>query len=111
MNKIIIKRSGIVKEMIVLEASQAIKHLKEGNENSKILPNAILLDLHMYPMDGFEFLAAFDLLPTEIKDIPIYILSSSVDPNDYKKAMKFPYVKDFLHKPLTISDVQNLVPL
>lgn len=58
----------------------------------------IFLDLNMPVMNGWEFL---DALPeVKNKDSKIYILTSSIDPSDQRKADENTYVTSMLEKPL-----------
>lgn len=74
------------------------------------LPRIILLDLNMPIMDGWSFLEHFKKIPlTERKNTFIYIVSSSVDPLDHKRAEKFEEVYSFFVKPLSPDKVQELM--
>lgn len=82
---------------------EALEHLINGlNEGPKYLPDIIFLDLNMPVMDGWEFLESFskiaDVMP---KEVTIYIVTSSMNPNDKKRAETFSYVSNFMVKPLT----------
>ncbi|WP_424962304.1 response regulator [Ekhidna sp.] len=58
----------------------------------------IFLDLNMPVMNGWEFL---DALPqVDNQGNQIYILTSSIDPSDQRKADENPFVTSMLEKPL-----------
>jgi CheY-like chemotaxis protein len=84
------------------EAIAYFEGLSHSLENPIDLPRIIFLDLNMPVMDGWGFLDAFKekfigLFP----DTLIYILTSSLDPEDQLRAAAYSFVKDFISKPIT----------
>lgn len=79
--------------------------LKNTNYSSLI----ILLDIQMPIMDGFEFLDEFArLLDEEAKEkIEIFVLSSTLDSDEIKKATENKYVSDFWNKPFSMETLKN----
>jgi CheY-like chemotaxis protein len=72
-------------------------------------PTIIFLDINMPVMNGWDFLEEFEKIKFRFKSLPrIYLLSSTVDPEDYKKAQKFTLVQDFISKPLSKEALQNI---
>jgi response regulator RpfG family c-di-GMP phosphodiesterase len=60
-------------------------------------------------MNGWDFLEEFEKIRSRFSSLPrIYLLSSTVDPEDYKKAKKFSLVEDFISKPLSKEALQNI---
>jgi CheY-like chemotaxis protein len=83
-------------------AIEALEFLRDKISKNENLPDFIFLDVRMPEMNGFDFLEAFHKLDQEaIKNIHIYMLSSSLDEKDFKRAMSFPSVKGFKSKPLS----------
>ncbi len=78
----------------------AIEHLNAVIAANDQLPDVILLDLNMPILDGWQFLDAFVQFSLP-KDIPIFIVTSSIDPKDIEAAKKYKEVKGYLMKPLT----------
>lgn len=72
-------------------------------------PDLLFLDLNMPIMDGWEFLSAINKHPKYAK-LPIYILTSSIDPTDKARSAEFQNVKGYLVKPLSLKDLQSINP-
>ena len=80
----------------------AINFLKSVCLNDDKLPDIILLDLFMPVMDGWGFLKEYaKLQPRLSREIPIYIVTSSIDPSDIQKSKAIDLVIDFIVKPMT----------
>ena len=75
-----------------------------------MLPDAILLDLNMPVMDGWQFLDEFISLPIT-KEIHIFIMTSSIDPADIEMAGKYKVVKEYIMKPITTQKLDVLCKL
>jgi len=101
--KKVITETNLVKEIDVFyNGLDALKFLESAHLNKEELPDIILLDLFMPVMDGWGFLDEYLLLQSKLnKKIPIYIVSSSIDPADIQKSRKISLVKDFIVKPMT----------
>lgn len=86
-------------------AEKAIETLSNGTN----LPDYIFLDINMPFMDGWEFLETFSKLENPMLErIQIYILSSSIDPDDSDKAEVSKYIKGFISKPLKLEKLSFL---
>jgi len=73
------------------------------------LPQLIFLDLNMPVMGGWEFLECFSSFEySAFNNIKVVLLSSTIDPEDFEKAKKYPMVIDFLSKPISVSMLDNL---
>lgn len=105
--KKVISKTGFSKETETAqngeEALKYFKNIKEA-ENNNTIPQLIFLDLNMPVMGGWEFLDSFSSPEyTDFNEIQIVVLSSTIDPEDLKKAKKYPMVIDFLSKPISVS--------
>jgi response regulator RpfG family c-di-GMP phosphodiesterase len=61
----------------------------------------LLLDINMPNITGWEFLEKFETFTAPVRDhFNIYMLSSSVNPEDIQRAKQNPLVIDFIEKPL-----------
>lgn len=84
------------------KAQWAIDYLLHHKKTIEHLPDVILLDIYMPELDGWGFLQAYDKIKEQlIKQIDIYIISSSNHPTDISRAKAFPEVKAYLEKPVT----------
>jgi len=93
----------------MLDGGIVIEDLEKNVENVSQLPDIVLLDLNMPGFSGWDFLNKFKLLyPYIKKNIDIYIISSSIDRIDHHRSKGYPFVKDFLTKPIQTSHLKAL---
>ena len=104
--KRVIDRSGIVDNVISFQlAEEALTYLK-SEDRAEI--DVIFLDINMPRMNGFEFLEqALNELGPEFSKSVVIMLTTSLNPADKERADKHKVVKAFLHKPLTIEQLQT----
>lgn len=69
-------------------------------------PHLIFLDINMPGMDGWEFLEAFP--SALLGKTEIYMVSSSIDPEDASKAAQHAKVVRFLEKPLGKKQLESV---
>ena len=64
----------------------------------------VLVDIMMPGMDGFQFMEAFDSLDASVKRVTrVFMLSSTLDPRDIKRAANNATVRELLSKPLPVA--------
>lgn len=114
-DQLVIKQ--LLKKVLFIDEVYTTNNGKEGIEwlmaNRKIYPSIIIiLDVQMPVMNGFEFLKAYANLDSELKkDNQIYVLSSTLDPDEIRKIGESIYVTKFLGKPFPIEEFRNKVYL
>lgn len=88
----------------------AINKLIEINLAQKaVLPDYIFLDINMPEMNGWELLEEIGRLKIfSDKTVHIFMLTSSIWPNDIKKAHANQLVEDLISKPITIERVKTI---
>lgn len=99
----LVTSTGFAKKILEADsATDVIEWLSRfGNKPDDSLPGFIFLDLLMPGMNGFEFLDAFDKLPTAIKvRCKIIVFTSTSERENKKKVMQHKTVYDFFNKPL-----------
>jgi two-component system chemotaxis response regulator CheY len=88
---------------------EALAFLKDAGGNHP-LPDIIFLDLNMPITDGWAFLEEFSRFRSGLgKEIRIYVVSSSIDPRDRNRAIKFPEVSDYIEKPVSITKFSEVL--
>ncbi|MGD1841410.1 MAG: response regulator [Thermonemataceae bacterium] len=87
---------------------EAIEGLKPMLSSDQPFPEVILLDLNMPIMDGWEFLDEFITIPRE-KAITIYIVTSSIDPEDIKRVKEYDVVNKYILKPVTVDALKEIL--
>lgn len=72
--------------------------LNSLRNNDEELPNVIFLDINMPRMSGWDFMEEYVKLDL---NIPVYIVTSSINKQDKEKSETYSDVKGFISKPLT----------
>ncbi len=106
----VIKLNESSDEIIMFSsAKEALDYIIDLINHNLQLPQFILLDIRMPNMSGFDFLdklMTFD--PDLFKQTKIYLLSSSIDERDTKKAKNYPLVAGFKGKPLSEEIIKDI---
>ncbi|MBI1266134.1 MAG: response regulator [Cryomorphaceae bacterium] len=106
--KRMIESTSFCDELLVYRnGREALDSLNAMAKEEIELPSVIFLDINMPVLDGWQFLEEFEKIMNE-KIINIFILSSSIDPQDLKKAELFESIREFIHKPIRYSDLAKV---
>ncbi|TWR27550.1 response regulator [Mucilaginibacter pallidiroseus] len=94
--------------MQFINGQEAINFLSNP-ENGDKLPDVIFVDINMPVMNGWEFTRSFEEIKPRLgKNIPVYMVSSSVDLNDIQRAKINPTLKDYIMKPINTTHLTNI---
>jgi len=113
-SQLLLKRTGFSAEVITaIDGSDALDYFSNlfaDNPNAvEQAPELILLDINMPVMNGWEFLQEYvPLYGEKLNKTRIVILSSTIDPEDFALAKKYPVVIQFISKPLSIENLEEL---
>ncbi len=94
--------------MIFHNGHEAIEFLRPRVIKGENLPEIILLDLNMPIMDGWQFLDELMTIPS-VKKITIFIITSSIDPNDMEKVKKYGAVSNYFIKPINADQLKIIM--
>jgi CheY-like chemotaxis protein len=108
-NSGLLKLSGIGGEINTFNScTEAFLQLQKRADELKSKRVVLLLDIQMPSMNGFDCVEKLKDLPRDIRSIlEIYMLSSSIDRNDIKRAEEHPDIKKILEKPLDVYQLKR----
>lgn len=90
---------AVEKIHVCSNGEEGIYHLKQVLNNADELPDVIFLDINMPMMDGWQFLDEYVQIAKD-RNIAIFMVSSSVDEEDIKRAKEYKVVSDYIIKPI-----------
>ena len=114
-NQYIINDAGVCNHIqTAINGIEALAYLRKAGEENQSesfpKPDIIFLDINMPKMNGFEFLAEYKNLDERLKSkVLIVMLTTSLNPEDQKKAKAFNEVNEYKHKPLTYEMLKEII--
>ncbi|MBV8388262.1 MAG: response regulator [Mucilaginibacter sp.] len=90
--------------------SLVLDYIEEHKFEPEKLPDLIFVDLNMPQFSGWDFLKRMEQMQHEIsKDIPVFVISSSLRPADKATSSKYPFVHDFISKPVNGEEIDRII--
>lgn len=114
-HRIHLTKAGVCNHIrVAYDGAMALEYIensaKKGNESDYPKANLIFLDINMPRVNGFEFLEAYQKLDEKLKsEIVIVMLTTSLNPDDEKRAMATKEVTEFHSKPLTDRSIKEII--
>lgn len=108
--RVLNKMQCVEKIEVAHDGVEALEFLKSIKNKLGLKPAIIFLDVNMPKMNGWEFLNEYEKLDEADKaEIIIVMLTSSLNPDDEKKAKSYNCVSGFLNKFLEEESVNKIL--
>ena len=108
-NQMLLEDLAVTERVLVANNGRQALEMIQRQCGEGYCPALILLDINMPVMNGFEFLAAYERLDFEHKQLVVIVmLTTSLHPSDTHRLQEVP-IQGFLNKPLTEQMVGDLL--
>ena len=109
-NAVLKKRPFAATISLFESADEGMSYIQQNySEKQDELKTVLLLDINMPLKNGWEFMNDFEMLDATIREqFRVFMLSSSIDENDFSRASQNPNVQNYIVKPLTVEKISNL---
>ena len=110
LTKIRLRRYELGEDIITFQNGiEAVEYLKVNSKDKNELPDIILLDINMPGMNGWDFVKKFKKMKLSLKkEIKLYMLSTSINPDDMTKADTIKDLRGYFIKPISESDYKDI---
>ena len=93
---------------VAWNGADALEYIKQCGEHACQPPELILLDINMPGLNGWEFLEEYCKL-NDNKKVVVVMLTTSLNPDDKKRADSNPVIAGFKNKPLTPAVMEEIL--
>ena len=108
--KVLLRADGHLEIDSFTKAQEALVYLVENQTSLSRLPDVILLDINMPVMNGWDFLLAFSETKHKLVKIPaIYVLSSTLWPQELDRINSHPMIAGFISKPFKVENALQIL--
>lgn len=106
----LIKIQNLCEELFVFtDGQQAVDYLLAHKNDGTPMPDLILIDVNMPVLDGWGFIEEFQKMDSNLtKNTKLFMVSSSIDPRDLKKAKEIPIIVKYIFKPITFDELKEV---
>ena len=112
MNRLLAATSVKIDSELAVNGREALDVLHAKLLGDGELPSAIVMDLMMPEMTGFEFLEAFEELSEQfesLKEVPVFVVSAANAHEDVARCKRFDCVRAFVSKYPNALTISNLI--
>ncbi|HTK21723.1 MAG TPA: response regulator [Mucilaginibacter sp.] len=90
--------------------SLVLDYIEEHKSDPEKLPDMIFVDLNMPMFSGWDFLKRMEQMYQGIsKEIPVFVISSSLRPDDKDTSSRYSFVQDFISKPVSSEEIERIM--
>ena len=110
-HQVMLKKMNCAEKVyLAYDGKEALDYIQSSLEDVFPMPDIIFLDINMPGVNGWEFMEAYEKLDEKIKQkIVVVMLTSSLNPDDMKKASKYKSIVGFKNKYLEKEVMADLI--